>query len=194
MERTGPRDARLEELCKIDRRSYRPNDIQAARLPFVGVENIVGGAGFLDLDSKSRVGIQKSSTFRFDDRHVLYAKLRPYLNKVATPEFAGHCSSELVPLLPREGVDRDFLAYLLRRGETVEFAMKSVTGARMPRTDMKILMSMRVPFPPLDEQRRIAGILNRAARIERLHSRAARTASALTASLMDRLLDGNPAR
>ena len=161
-------------------------------MPFVGVENIVGGAGFLDLDSNSRIGIQKSATFRFDDRHVLYAKLRPYLNKVATPDFAGHCSSELIPLLPREGVDRDFLAYLLRRGETVEFAMKSVTGARMPRTDMKVLMSMRVPFPPLGEQRRIAGILSRAARIERLRARAAARLDSFAPALFASMF-GDPA-
>ena len=44
----------------------------------------------------------------------------------------------------------------------------------MPRTDMKVLMSMPVPFPTLDEQRRIADILNRAARIENLRSYANR--------------------
>ena len=37
---------------------------------------------------------------------------------------------------------------------------------------MKALMSLPVPLPPLDEQRRIAGILNRAAKIERLRARA----------------------
>ena len=43
----------------------------------------------------------------------------------------------------------------------------------MPRTDMKALMSLAVPLPPLDEQRRMVGILNRAAKIERLRARAA---------------------
>lgn len=166
------RVARLEELCEMDRQGLQPNDTVAQRLPFVGVENVRSGTGVLDFDTDSRVGSNKSTTFRFDERHVLYAKLRPYLNKVATPDFEGRCSTELVPLLPREGVDRDFLAYLLRREETVAFVMASVTGARMPRTDMKVLMSMLVPFPPFDEQRRIANILNRAARIERLRARA----------------------
>ena len=103
---------------------------------------------------------------------MLYAKLRPYLNKVATPEFAGRCSTELVPC-PRPGVDREFLAYLLRRKETVAFVMSSITGSRMPRADMKALMSMRVPLPPPEEQRRIVDILNRARRIETLRRRAA---------------------
>ena len=163
----------LRELCDMDRRGLRPDDPDAARLPLLGVENVGSGMGALNLDTDSRVGDGKSTSFRFDDRHVLYAKLRPYLNKVATPEFAGRCSTELVPLLPRRGVDRDFLAYLLRRRETVAFVMSSVTGSRMPRADMNALMSMRVPHPPLDEQRRIVDILNRAARIETLRRRTA---------------------
>ncbi len=164
----------LGELCEIDRRGIQPDDPLTAELPFVGVENVVGGrGGLLNFDTDSRIGSQKSTAFRFDQRHVLYGKLRPYLNKVAVPEFAGRCSTELVPLLPRNRVDRDFLAHLLRRKETIEFVMASVTGSRMPRTDMKILMSMPVPLPTLGEQRRIAGILNRASRIERLRARTA---------------------
>ena len=163
----------LGEVCDMDRRGLRPDDPDTTRLPLLGVENVGPDTGVLNLDADSRVGAGKSTSFRFDARHVLYAKLRPYLNKVATPDFAGRCSTELVPLLPRPGVDRDFLACLLRRKETVAFVMSSVTGSRMPRTDMKALMSMPVPLPPLDEQRRIVDILNRAARIETLRTRAA---------------------
>ena len=162
--------ARLGELCDMDRQGLRPEDPHTSRLPFVGVENVGSGTGVLNFGADSRVGSQKSTAFRFDERHVLYAKLRPYLNKVATPGFIGRCSTELVPLLPREGVDRDFLAHLLRRKETVDFVTASVTGTRMPRTDMNALMSMRVSVPPLDEQRRVADILNRTARIERLRT------------------------
>ena len=161
----------LGELCEMDRQGIQPDDPLTAELPFVGVENVAGGTGILNFDTDSRIGGQKSTAFRFDRRHVLYGKLRPYLNKVAVPEFAGRCSTELVPLLPRDGVDRDFLAHLLRRRETVDFVMASVTGARMPRTAMKILMSMPVPFPTLDKQRQISGILNRTARIENLCAR-----------------------
>ena len=159
------------ELCEMDRRGLRPDDPDAAQLPFVGVEHIESDSGIIDFNSGSRIGSQRSTTFRFDERHVLYGKLRPYLNKVATPVFAGKCSTELVPLLPKRGIDREFVAYLLRRQTTVEYAMASVTGTRMPRTDMKALMSLPVPLPPLDEQRRIADILNRAAKIERLRKR-----------------------
>ena len=169
----NPRTVPLADLCEIDRRNVRPGDPLANELPFVGVENVTRDTGFLNFDTNSRVGNGKSTAFRFDERHVLYSKLRPYLNKVAAPDFAGRCSTQLVPLLPHDGVDRDFLAHMLRRGETVKFAVASANGSRMPSVDMKLLMAMPIPFPPFDAQRRIAGVLNRAARIERQRHRVA---------------------
>ena len=181
----------LGELCDIDRRGLRPDDPDTAQLPLLGVENVGTDTGALNLDTGSRSGDGKSTSFRFDERYVLYAKLRPYLNKVATPKFAGRCSTELVPLLPRRGVNRHFLAYLLRRRETVAFVMSSVTGSRMPRADMNALMSMRVPLPPLEEQRRIVDILDRAARVETLRARAAERLQEFVPALFVRMF-GDP--
>ena len=181
----------LGQLCEIDRQGLHPDDPIAAGLPFVGVEHVESDSGALNFNNGSRVGSQRSTTFRFDERHVLYAKLRPYLNKVATPEFAGRCSTELVPLLPRDGVEREFIAYLLRRKETVDYVMSSVTGARMPRTDMKALMSLPVPLPTLDEQRRIVHILNRAAKIEWLRAQALERLRDLIPALFVRMF-GDP--
>ena len=68
--------------------------------------------------------------------------------------------------------------------------MSSVTGARMPRTDMKALMSLRVPLPPLDEQQRIVAILNRAAKIERLRARTQALMGEFIPSLFVRMFGG----
>jgi type I restriction enzyme S subunit len=45
--------------------------------------------------------------------------------------------------------------------------MAKNTGARMPRADMSVLLDMPIPLPPLEEQRRIVGLLDRAAEIRR---------------------------
>ena len=180
----------LGELCETDRQGLRADDPVASGLPYVGVEHVGSGTGVIDFDKNSRIGTQKSTTFRFDGRHVLYAKLRPYLNKVALPDFMGKCSTELVPLLPRDGIDRSYLGHLLRHSQTVDFVMASVTGSRMPRTDMKALLTMPVPLPPLREQRRFADLVAQADRaVTVLANSGSRTASKLTASLMDRLLE-----
>ena len=184
-----PRRASLNSpLLSRFPQGLHPNDPIASGLPFVGVEHVESGSGAFNFNNGSRIGSQRSTTFRFDERHVLYAKLRPYLNKVATPGFSGRCSTELVPLLPREGVDREFIAYLLRRSETVEYVMSSVTGARMPRTDMKALMSLPVQLPPLDEQYRFADFAGRAFDAVAKTRNAAVSAAALSASFMNRFL------
>ncbi len=75
---------------------------------------------------------------------------------MGTPEFEGRCSTELLPLLPKDGCELYYLAWLLRRAETVEEAMRHKTGTRMPRADMGELFKMLVPLPPIEEQHRIA--------------------------------------
>jgi type I restriction enzyme S subunit len=131
-------------------------------LPFLGLEHIEAETGRILHDGgASANGEGRSTTFAFDPRHVLYGKLRPYLNKVALPDFAGRCSTELIPLLPADGVNRDFLAWLLRRPATVEAAMRHKTGARMPRADVRRLLALTVEIPDSpEEQRRIASRLN----------------------------------
>lgn len=177
----------LGQLCDVDRRTVRPDDPSVAPLPFLGMENVESDTGRLDLTVGSRIGNRKSAMFRFDERHVLYAKLRPYLNKVATPGFTGVCSTELVPLRPRRGVDRYFLANILRRRSTVEFALASAAGARMPRTDMDALMSMPAPFPPHDRQQKIVDVLELADSVRYLQTQVTDCLHDFSSALFSRL-------
>jgi type I restriction enzyme S subunit len=154
----------LSDLCSQHRAAASASD----DLPYIAMDQVEGNTGEIRLEAGSRSGNGDGTTFKFDARHVLYGKLRPYLNKVATPDFNGKCSTELVPLLPHEGTNRRFLAYVLRRDETIKTVMTAAVGARMPRASMDVLLAMRVPLPPLAEQQRIVEILDRAAAIQRL--------------------------
>ena len=156
----GWRWARLGEVCKQDKQIIT-NGEKIGNLPYVGLENIESNTGSIYIDSLIADNEVKSTTFAFDERHVLYGKLRPYLNKVALPNFQGRCTTELIPLLVEPGISREFIAWILKRGDTVEAAMKEKTGSRMPRANMDDLLTISIPLPPtLTEQKRIAGILN----------------------------------
>lgn len=152
------RVVRLSEIAVEDREIVPPDSPSAAKRPYLGLEQIEAGTGrILSYDGNSAEG--KSTTFAFDDRHVLYGKLRPYLNKVALPDRAGRCSTEIVPLLPVD-VDRAFLAHLLRSDRVVSGAMSEKTGSRMPRADMDALLGLEIGIPiVIDDQRRIAARL-----------------------------------
>lgn len=157
----------LGRLCEQDRRHWDGR----TDLTYVGLENVTGGTGEIVLNGAADAEAN-GTAFVFDSRHVLYGKLRPYLNKVAEPDFAGRCSTELIPLLPARGVDRRFLASLLRHPRVLTEATGRNTGSRMPRADMRVLFDLPVPLPPLDEQRRIVDLLNRAAGVRRLREAA----------------------
>jgi len=156
----GWRWVKLGEVCEQDRIIVEPDSPLSERLTYLSLEHIDSNTGRILKEPVERIENEgKSATFAFDGRHVLYGKLRPYLNKVALPEFPGRCTTEIIPLLPSKGVDREFLFWLLRRPETVEGAVQYKTGSRMPRADINELMKLVVPLPPLAEQQRIAAIL-----------------------------------
>ncbi|MFZ0959611.1 MAG: restriction endonuclease subunit S [Terriglobia bacterium] len=157
----GWRWVRLGNVCQQDRRIVEPGSDVSAGLPYLSLEHVESNTGRIFRESAYPVQDEgKSTTFAFDPRHVLYGKLRPYLNKVALPEFSGRCTTEIIPLLPRAATDRCYLAWLLRRDETVSAAMRQKTGSRMPRADMDDLFSLEIPLAPLEQQKRIAAILN----------------------------------
>lgn len=185
----------LGEICRQDRRPVAPNSAEASALPFVGLEHIAADIGEILPNGGSRIGEGKSISFRFDSRHVLYGKLRPYLNKVALPDFEGRCSTELIPLLPSPDTDRGFVAALLRRRQTIQAVMAANTGARMPRADMNVLLSLPVPLPPIAEQRRIVDILSRANGIRRLrHETLVKARQLIPALFVDMFGDPEAAR
>jgi type I restriction enzyme S subunit len=156
----GWRWVKLGEVCKQDRQIVEPNTVDANSLTYYGLEHIESETGqILKAPIEKVEDAGKSTTFRFNDRHVLYGKLRPYLNKVALPVTTGRCTTEIIPLICSNKIDHVFLAWVLRRRETVEFAMRGKTGSRMPRANMDSLLTLQIPLPPLLEQRRIAGAL-----------------------------------
>ncbi|RMH10394.1 MAG: restriction endonuclease subunit S, partial [Gammaproteobacteria bacterium] len=116
-------------------------------------------------------GNQVSSTcVKFDTSHILYAKLRPYLNKVIVPTQSGIGSTEWIPLKPDPSrLDRNFLAFALRTSRFVDYAQRNSTGARMPRVRKVALWNADIPIPyPEEPERSLAEQRRIVARIEAL--------------------------
>ncbi len=151
----GWQTKKLGDVCAFDKRQGIHRG-----LPYVGLEHIESHtARFIGSSKPQPV---KSTTFRFSDKHVLYGRLRPYLNKAFRPEFEGHCSTEIFPIKPRPELSREYLLYWLLADETRDRINATCAGARMPRADMNEVLGFEFPLPPLPEQRRIVGILDEA--------------------------------
>jgi type I restriction enzyme S subunit len=146
---------RLSDVCALDKQQG-----QHAGLPYLGLEHIESGTGKFDLSPDNPDA--RSSTFRFSSKHVLYGRLRPYLKKVALPERDGRCSTEIFPILPKDGVDRRYLSYWFLSDATTEAINATCTGARMPRANMDAVLELPILAPPLGEQHRIVALLDEA--------------------------------
>jgi type I restriction enzyme, S subunit len=156
----------LDEVAKIDRTVASDKDCQI--LPYVGLEHIEKDTGHFSNDFKRESETLLASKFKFSSSHVLYGKLRPYLNKVALPSFEGVCTTEILPILPNSKLlDRRYLWLIFLSPKFVAWASKSVSGANLPRLDPKELAQYQIPLPSLEEQQRIAQIASKCDRLRR---------------------------
>lgn len=118
-----------------------------------------------------------SSTHFFNNEHVLYSKLRPYLNKVVVPDELGIATTELVPMKPdQKRLNKEYLAYYLRSKPFVEWVSTQVSGAKMPRVVMSIFWQHEMPLPPLYEQERIVSVLDKSNRLRQKREQAIKLA------------------
>lgn len=155
----------LGEVAAIERDGVAPDQIESGTT-YVGLENIQSGGEFVGV-GKVENGDLASTKFAFSPHHVLYGKLRPYLAKIACPDFSGVCSTDILPILPGKKLDRRYLCYYLRQPTMVEYANSRCSGANLPRLSPRTLSEFEIPLPPLSEQRRIADVLDKADAIRR---------------------------
>jgi len=154
------------EVIKIgDIAVLEMQQILASNLPsetlYIGMEHIESGTGRLVTNCLPTVTSVKGNVFCFNPTHILYGKLRPYLNKVFLPDFCGCCSTELVPVKPNPNkVLRSFLFYQMLSPRFVLYAQQFSEGTRMPRVNLQKFLEFLIPLPPLEEQKRIAEILS----------------------------------
>ena len=102
-----------------------------------------------------------SQVKRFSAGDVLFGKLRPYLAKVTCPDRHGVCVSEFLVLRPSvANLSPKYLERMLRSKPVIDAIDASTFGAKMPRADWHFIGDMRLPLPPLDEQRAIVRYLD----------------------------------
>ncbi|WBM80190.1 restriction endonuclease subunit S [Cryobacterium breve] len=96
----------------------------------------------------------------FQTGDTLFGKLRPNLRKVARADFSGYCSTEILVLRARTGVDAGYLSHVLRSESVLGFAAATAFGTKMPRTSWSLVGAQEVFTPRFETQRRISEILD----------------------------------
>ncbi len=171
----------LGSVATIDRSIIEPKRISSGTA-YVGLEHIESQTGVLR-PVEVKAGELASSKFQFTPDHVLFGKLRPYLAKIACPDFNGVCSTDVLPVKPGPDLDRRYLFNFLRSPATVALAASRTSGVNLPRLSPTEFAKIEIPLPPLPEQRRIAAILDKADELRAKRRAALATLDTLTQSI-----------
>ena len=147
---------RMTDVCPIQEAKLQIVSDSVWLLNLDMIEQDTGTILDKQIVSMDEVG---NSTIQFSSDHVLYSKLRPYLNKVALPDESGYASSELVPFFPKKEINKIYFAYLLRSDSFVELINSKSGGAKMPRASMDFIRKFEIPVPSLDLQNQFAAFV-----------------------------------
>jgi type I restriction enzyme S subunit len=91
--------------------------------------------------------------------------------------------SSIAILRPKKEIaDSSYLGYILGFQKTIDEASKRKTGSAVRRIILKDLKQVEIPLPPLEEQRRIAAILDKADGVRRKRKEAIRLTEELLKS------------
>jgi type I restriction enzyme S subunit len=146
---------RLSDLCHFTALQVDPRD--RADDVYVGLEHIASGR--FERTGEGKASDVLSSKYAFQPGDVLYSKLRPYLDKAVLVNDAGICTTELLVLRPKDGVDPRFLVSVVHSPSFLEHAVSGTTGAQHPRTSWNHISDFELPNFACDEQSKVAGLL-----------------------------------
>jgi type I restriction enzyme S subunit len=146
---------KLSDLCDFVAVQVDPRD--RANAVYVGLEHLASRS-FERIGSGTADEVQ-SSKYEFQPNDVLYGKLRPYLDKAVLARETGVCTTELLVLRPKQGVDPRFLVSVVHAPTFVEHAVAGTTGAQHPRTSWNHIRDFELPEFGSDEQEKVGNFL-----------------------------------
>ena len=147
--------AQLDEIAEYGGvGNVGPNQIDPTSW-VLDLEDIEKGSSRLisKVRGSDRKTTSNKASFKTDD--VLYGKLRPYLDKVIVADEDGFCTTEIVPIRPKGGIDSHWLRLSLKSPRFISYVSEKSYGMKMPRLGTKDAKKSLHAIPPLEEQKRI---------------------------------------
>ena len=145
----------LGDVAELRRDSVEPDETTRER--YVGLEHIDPAA--LRVTRCGSPSDVRSTKFEFRSGDVLYAKLRPYLDKGALAQWEGICSTDILVIRPGDRLDSRYLALTVHLPAFLTYAVSTMSGVNHPRTSWESLKRFNFPLPPIAEQRAIAAVV-----------------------------------
>ena len=131
-----------------------------ADYPHIGIDSIEKNTGRLfGYRTIAEDGVI-SGKYLFTEKHIIYSKIRPNLNKVALPDFDGLCSADAYPILPKENIClRIYLGYVMRSEFFLDYILPFSRRANMPKVNKEQLSGFVLPVPNIELQQQFAAFV-----------------------------------
>ena len=122
---------------------------------YISTENMLPNKGGVCAPSN----VPSGTAIEYKVGDILISNIRPYFQKIWQADCNGACSADVLCIRANNKADSKYLYYLLSQQLFFDYVMSGAKGCKMPRGDKKQIMQFEISLPPLEEQRRIAGIL-----------------------------------
>jgi type I restriction enzyme S subunit len=181
----------FSDVTLIDALMVDPREEEYLDLLHIGPDRIEKSTGRLLPALTARQERLISKKFLFDDSYVLYSKIRPYLRKVAMPDFVGLCSADMYPIKPAKGLmTKEFLWYLLLSDEFTKYTETLPGRANIPKLNRSELASFEFLLPPIEVQNKFSAIYAQLSRNVSNNDKGAEEVEQLFNSLSQRAFSG----
>lgn len=126
------------------KRGVRKRDLPDDEI-YVGLEHIPRRS--ITLKNWTTADSIESNKLRFQDRDILFSKIRPYLHKVALAHFSGACSSDTLVIRPKDRYYEGYLLFTVFSDTFIDLATVASKGTKMPRADWGFLKKLELAVP-----------------------------------------------
>lgn len=158
---------------------------------YVGLEHLEPG----DLRIRRWGNVADGVTFTtlFKPGQVLFGKRRAYQRKVAVADFAGVCSGDIYVLESQDAnvLLPELLPFICQTDAFFDHAVGTSAGSLSPRTNWSSLADFQFVLPPMEEQRRLADVLQAIEHAKESHQKIGQAADQFIRSMLSELFNGD---
>lgn len=148
----------LSDLVTIDAPLVEPMEKEFENLLHYGPDRISKDSGKLLPALTAKEDMLISKKFLCDDRHILYSKIRPYLNKVAMVQEKCLCSADVYPVEPKSQLTKHFLWHILRSKSFLDHAETFSNRANIPKINRNQFLQYECIVPTMEAQQKFENI------------------------------------
>lgn len=124
---------------------------------YVSTENMLVDKGGI---VKAAIVPEESKITKYCAGDILISNIRPYFKKIWLAKHDGGCSTDVLVIRTKKGMDANFLYYSLTQDKFFDYVVAGSKGTKMPRGDKNAILEFSVPKPHLQEQEEIGKILS----------------------------------